>query len=168
MKLSPSSPSFFLLLATTLAITYTTTTAFSPSLGNTHSHSTCLSARKKSDDDQKTPSESHSMEFCPALNEPTGGSVIRLGDADHMAVECILVRSSAVDVIVVDSVAALVPRAELEGGMSDQQMGLQARLMYKALRKITGSLSMSQCSIIFLNQLRSKVGVIYGSRWQFV
>ncbi len=74
-----------------------------------------------------------------------------------------LVRSSAVDVIVVDSVAALVPRAELEGEMSDMQVGLQARLMSKALRKITASLSLSQCTVIFLNQLRSKVGVIYGS-----
>lgn len=74
-----------------------------------------------------------------------------------------LVRSSAVDVIVVDSVAALVPRAELEGDMSDMQVGLQARLMSKALRKITASLSMSRCTVIFLNQLRSKVGVIYGS-----
>jgi recombination protein RecA len=74
-----------------------------------------------------------------------------------------LVRSSAVDVIVVDSVAALVPRAELEGDMSDQNIGLQARLMSKALRKITGSLALSQCTVIFLNQLRSKVGVIYGS-----
>ena len=74
-----------------------------------------------------------------------------------------LVRSSAVDVIVVDSVAALVPRAELEGDMSDSQIGLQARLMSKAMRKITGSLALSQCTIIFINQLRSKVGVIYGS-----
>jgi recombination protein RecA len=68
-----------------------------------------------------------------------------------------LVRSSAVDVIVVDSVAALVPRAELEGDMSDSQIGLQARLMSKAMRKITGSLSASQCTVVFLNQLRSKV-----------
>ena len=74
-----------------------------------------------------------------------------------------LVRSAAVDVIVVDSVAALVPRAELEGDMSDAQIGLQARLMSKAMRKITGSLALSQCTVIFLNQLRSKVGVIYGS-----
>jgi len=74
-----------------------------------------------------------------------------------------LVRSAAVDVIVIDSVAALVPRAELEGDMSDQQIGLQARLMSKAMRKITGSLSQSKCTVIFLNQLRSKVGVIYGS-----
>ena len=74
-----------------------------------------------------------------------------------------LVRSGAVEVIVVDSVAALVPRVELDGDMTDQQIGAQARLMSKALRKITGSLSSSKCSVIFLNQLRSKVGVIYGS-----
>lgn len=67
------------------------------------------------------------------------------------------------DVVVIDSVAALVPRAELEGDMSDAQIGLQARLMSKAMRKITGSLSKSNCCVIFLNQLRSKVGVIYGS-----
>lgn len=74
-----------------------------------------------------------------------------------------LVRSSAVDIIVLDSVAALVPRAELEGDMGDTQMGLQARLMSKALRKITGSLSKSQSIVIFINQLRSKIGVLYGS-----
>mmetsp|Transcript_12799 Transcript_12799/g.37189 ORF Transcript_12799/g.37189 Transcript_12799/m.37189 type:complete len:415 (-) Transcript_12799:188-1432(-) len=86
-------------------------------------------------------------------------------DSGEMALDIVdqLVRSSAVDVIVVDSVAALVPRAELEGDMSDAQIGLQARLMSKAMRKITGSLSLSQCTVIFLNQLRSKVGVIYGS-----
>lgn len=86
-------------------------------------------------------------------------------DCGEMALEIVdqLVRSSAVDVIVVDSVAALVPRAELEGDMSDTQIGLQARLMSKAMRKITGSLALSKCTIIFLNQLRSKIGVIYGS-----
>jgi len=86
-------------------------------------------------------------------------------DCGEMALDIVdkLVRSSAVDVIVVDSVAALVPRAELEGDMSDAQIGLQARLMSKAMRKITGSLALSQCTVIFLNQLRSKVGVIYGS-----
>jgi len=80
-------------------------------------------------------------------------------DSGEMALDVVdkLVRSSAVDVIVVDSVAALVPRAELEGDMSDSQIGLQARLMSKAMRKITGSLSVSQCTVIFLNQLRSKV-----------
>jgi recombination protein RecA len=86
-------------------------------------------------------------------------------DSGEMALDIVdqLVRSSAVDLIVVDSVAALVPRAELEGDMSDQQIGLQARLMSKAMRKITGSLALSQCSVIFLNQLRSKVGVFYGN-----
>lgn len=74
-----------------------------------------------------------------------------------------LVRSSAVDIVVVDSVAALVPRQELEGDMTDQQMGLQARLMSKALRKITGSLSKSQTTVIFINQLRSKIGVMFGN-----
>jgi len=90
------------------------------------------------------------------VSQPDSGEMA-LGIVDQ------LVRSSAVDVIVVDSVAALVPRAELEGDMSDQQIGLQARLMSKAMRKITGSLAMSKCTIIFLNQLRSKVGVIFGS-----
>jgi recombination protein RecA len=82
-----------------------------------------------------------------------------------MALEIVdkLIRSAAVDIIVVDSVAALVPRAELEGEMSDNQMGLQARLMSKALRKITGSLSKSSCTVIFINQLRSKIGVLYGN-----
>jgi len=86
-------------------------------------------------------------------------------DSGEMALDIVdqLVRSAAVDVIVVDSVAALVPRAELEGDMSDMQIGLQARLMSKAMRKITGSLAMSKCTVIFLNQLRSKVGVIFGS-----
>ncbi|KAL9181910.1 hypothetical protein ACHAXT_012253 [Thalassiosira profunda] len=86
-------------------------------------------------------------------------------DSGEMALDVVdqLVRSAAVDVIVVDSVAALVPRAELEGDMADMQVGLQARLMSKAMRKITASLSMSKCTVIFLNQLRSKVGVIYGS-----
>jgi len=86
-------------------------------------------------------------------------------DSGEMALDIVdqLVRSSAVDLIVVDSVAALVPRAELEGDMSDMQIGLQARLMSKALRKICASLSSSGCTVIFLNQLRSKVGVIYGS-----
>ena len=86
-------------------------------------------------------------------------------DSGEMALDVVdqLVRSSAVDVIVVDSVATLVPRSELEGDMSDSQIGLQARLMSKAMRKITGSLALSQCTVIFLNQLRSKVGVIYGS-----
>jgi recombination protein RecA len=86
-------------------------------------------------------------------------------DCGEMALDIVdqLIRSQAVDVVVVDSVAALVPRAELEGDMGDTQMGLQARLMSKALRKITGSLAKSKCTVIFLNQLRSKLGVFFGN-----
>lgn len=74
-----------------------------------------------------------------------------------------LVRSNAIDIIVVDSVAALVPRAEIEGEMGDSHVGLQARLMSQALRKLAGAISKSNCVAIFINQLREKVGVMYGS-----
>eukprot|EP00521_Asterionellopsis_glacialis_P006085 CAMPEP_0195280888 /NCGR_PEP_ID=MMETSP0707-20130614/418_1 /TAXON_ID=33640 /ORGANISM="Asterionellopsis glacialis, Strain CCMP134" /LENGTH=440 /DNA_ID=CAMNT_0040339717 /DNA_START=110 /DNA_END=1432 /DNA_ORIENTATION=+ len=103
--------------------------------------------------------------YAAGLGADVDSLLVSQPDSGEMALDIVdqLVRSSAVDVIVVDSVAALVPRAELEGDMSDAQIGLQARLMSKAMRKITGSLAMSQCTVIFLNQLRSKVGVIYGS-----
>ena len=86
-------------------------------------------------------------------------------DAGEKALEIAdtLVRSGAVDVLVVDSVAALVPRAELEGEMGDSHMGLHARLMSQALRKITGSVSRSKCMLIFLNQIRMKIGVMFGN-----
>ena len=74
-----------------------------------------------------------------------------------------LVRSGAVDIVVVDSVAALVPKAEIEGTMEDQQMGLQARLMSKALRKLTGIIGKTNTTVIFINQLRMKIGVMYGN-----
>ena len=74
-----------------------------------------------------------------------------------------LVRSGAIDVLVVDSVAALTPRAEIEGEMGDNQPGLQARLMSQALRKLTASISRSNCMVIFINQIRMKIGVMYGS-----
>lgn len=74
-----------------------------------------------------------------------------------------LVRSGALDVLVIDSVAALVPKAELEGEMGDAQMGLQARLMSQALRKLTGSISKSKTTVIFINQIRMKIGVFFGS-----
>ena len=74
-----------------------------------------------------------------------------------------LIRSNAVDIIVIDSVAALTPRAEIEGEMGDAQMGLQARLMSQALRKLTAVISKSNCSVIFLNQLRMKIGVMFGN-----
>ncbi len=74
-----------------------------------------------------------------------------------------LIRSGAIDVIVIDSVAALVPKAELEGDMGDSKMGLQARLMSQALRKLTASISKTKCICIFINQLRDKIGIVYGN-----
>jgi recombination protein RecA len=86
-------------------------------------------------------------------------------DAGEQALEIAdtLVRSGAVDVLVVDSVAALTPQAELEGEMGDMQPGMQARLMSKALRKLTGSISKSKCMVIFINQIRMKIGIMFGN-----
>src|SRR6202163_2920687 len=86
-------------------------------------------------------------------------------DTGEQAMEIceILVRSGAVDVVVIDSVAALVPKAEIEGDMGDSHVGLQARLMSQALRKVTGSVARSHCIIMFINQIRMKIGVMFGS-----
>ena len=86
-------------------------------------------------------------------------------DAGEQALEITdtLVRSGAIDLVVIDSVAALVPRAELEGEMGDSHVGLQARLMSQALRKLTASIARSRCSVVFINQIRMKIGVMYGS-----
>lgn len=86
-------------------------------------------------------------------------------DYGEQALEIVetMARSGAVDIIVVDSVAALVPKAEIDGEMSDQQMGLHARLMSKAMRKITGIVNKSKCTIIFINQIREKIGVMFGN-----
>jgi recombination protein RecA len=86
-------------------------------------------------------------------------------DAGEQALEIAdtLVRSGAIDILVVDSVAALVPKAELEGEMGDTHVGLQARLMSQALRKLTGSISRSRCMVIFINQIRMKIGVMFGN-----
>jgi recombination protein RecA len=91
--------------------------------------------------------------------------IISQPDTGEQALEITdtLVRSNAIDVLVIDSVAALVPRAEIEGEMGDSHVGLQARLMSQALRKITGSISRSRCLVIFINQIRMKIGVMYGS-----
>ncbi|MEN3164408.1 recombinase RecA [Tistrella mobilis] len=91
--------------------------------------------------------------------------VISQPDTGEQALEIAdtLVRSGAIDVLVVDSVAALTPKAELEGEMGDSHVGLQARLMSQALRKLTGSISRSRCVVIFINQIRMKIGVMYGS-----
>src|ERR1043166_6405248 len=86
-------------------------------------------------------------------------------DSGEQALEIaeVLIRSGAIDIVVVDSVAALVPRAELEGEMGDAQMGLQARLMSQALRKLTGIVSKSKTCLIFINQIREKIGVMFGN-----
>jgi recombination protein RecA len=86
-------------------------------------------------------------------------------DTGEQALEIceLLVRSNAVDLIVIDSVAALIPRAEIEGEMGDSHMGLQARLMSQALRKLTGCISKSKCTVIFINQIREKIGVMFGN-----
>ena len=86
-------------------------------------------------------------------------------DTGEQALEIVdvLVRSGAIDLVVVDSVAALVPRAEIEGEMGDQHVGLQARLMSQALRKLTGTVSKSNATVIFINQIRMKIGVMFGN-----
>src|ERR1700741_935694 len=86
-------------------------------------------------------------------------------DTGEQALEIceLLVRSNAVDVIVIDSVAALIPRAAIEGEMGDSHVGLQARLMSQALRKLTGAISKSKCTVIFINQIREKIGVMFGN-----
>ncbi|RHY60126.1 hypothetical protein DYB38_012419 [Aphanomyces astaci] len=104
-------------------------------------------------------------DICHCLGVNIDELYVSQPDSGEQALEIAdtLIRSGAVDVVVVDSVAALVPRAELEGEMGDQQIALQARLMSQALRKLTGSLSKSNCMLIFLNQIRQKVGVLFGS-----
>ena len=91
--------------------------------------------------------------------------IVSQPDTGEQALEIVdtLVRSNAIDVLVVDSVAALVPRAEIEGEMGDSHVGLQARLMSQSLRKLTGSINRSKCMVIFINQLRMKIGVMYGN-----
>jgi recombination protein RecA len=103
--------------------------------------------------------------YARKLGVRTEDLLISQPDTGEQALEIceMLVRSSAVDVVVIDSVAALVPRAELEGEMGEPQMGLQARLMSQALRKLTATISKAQCSVIFINQIRMKIGVMFGN-----
>ncbi|GAA4854661.1 recombinase RecA [Actinomycetospora corticicola] len=104
-------------------------------------------------------------EYAKALGVDTDALLVAQPDTGEQALEIMdmLIRSNALDIIVVDSVAALVPRAEIEGDMGDSHVGLQARLMSQALRKITGALNHSGTTAIFINQLREKVGVMFGS-----
>ncbi|MEH1944882.1 MAG: recombinase RecA [Nostoc sp.] len=103
--------------------------------------------------------------YAAALGVDIDNLLISQPDTGESALEIVdqLVRSAAVDIVVIDSVAALVPRAEIEGDMGDAHVGLQARLMSQALRKITGNIGKSGCTVIFINQLRQKIGVTYGS-----
>ncbi len=104
-------------------------------------------------------------EYAKALGVDTDALLVSQPDTGEQALEIadMLVRSGALDLIVIDSVAALVPRAEIEGEMGDSHVGLQARLMSQALRKITGALNNSNTTAIFINQLREKIGVMFGS-----
>ncbi len=104
-------------------------------------------------------------DYARALGVDTDALLISQPDTGEQALEItdMLIRSGAIDIIVIDSVAALVPRAEIEGEMGDSHVGLQARLMSQALRKITGALNQSKTTAIFINQLREKVGVMFGS-----
>jgi recombination protein RecA len=104
-------------------------------------------------------------EYAKALGVDTDALLVSQPDTGEQALEIVdmLVRSGAIEIIVIDSVAALVPRAEIEGEMGDSHVGLQARLMSQALRKITGALSSSNTTAIFINQLREKIGVMFGS-----
>ena len=105
------------------------------------------------------------VHYARNLGVNTDDLLISQPDTGEQALEIteVLVRSGAIDVLVVDSVAALVPRAEIEGEMGDAHMGLQARLMSQALRKLTATISKSRCSVIFINQIRMKIGVMFGN-----
>lgn len=109
----------------------------------------------------------HAMDlnYAKRLNVDTANLLLSQPDFGEQALEIVdtLIRSNALDVIVVDSVAALVPRSEIEGDMGDPQMAMQARLMSQALRKITGAISKSKTCVIFTNQLRSKIGIMFGN-----
>ncbi len=103
--------------------------------------------------------------YAEKLGIDTENLLISQPDSGEQALEITehLIRSGAIDIIVIDSVAALVPKGELEGEMGDSKMGLQARLMSQALRKLTGTISKTKCSCIFINQLREKIGVMFGN-----
>lgn len=103
--------------------------------------------------------------YAAKLGVDVPNTLISQPDSGEQALEIadMLVRSGAVNLLIVDSVAALTPKAELEGDMGDSHMGLQARLMSQALRKLTGSISRSNCTVIFINQLRMKIGVMFGN-----
>jgi recombination protein RecA len=126
-----------------------------------------LQRHKKNGDSCAFIDAEHALDpaYAKKLGVNTDELLISQPDTGEQALEITdsLVRSKAISVLVVDSVAALVPRAEIEGEMGDSHMGLQARLMSQALRKLTGSVSKSNCMVIFINQIRMKIGVMFGS-----
>ena len=105
------------------------------------------------------------VEYARKLGVDVDNLLVSQPDTGEQALEIveILVRSGAVDIVVIDSVAALVPKAEIEGEMGDSHMGLQARLMSQALRKLAGAINRSNCAVVFINQLREKIGVMFGN-----
>ena len=114
---------------------------------------------------ETVPTGSLSLDIALGLGGLPKGRIIAQPDCGEQALEITetMVRSGAVDIVVVDSVAALVPKAEIDGDMGDSHVGLQARLMSQALRKLTAVISKSNCIVIFINQLREKVGVMFGN-----
>lgn len=127
----------------------------------------CVAEAQKSGGNAAFIDVEHALDpvYASALGVDVDSLLVSQPDTGEQALEITesLVRSGAIDVIVVDSVAALVPKAEIEGEMGDSHVGLQARLMSQALRKLAGAISKSNCIAIFINQLREKVGVIYGN-----
>src|SRR5216117_4136226 len=105
------------------------------------------------------------IEYAKKLGVDVDNLLVSQPDTGEQALEIveILVRSGAVDLVAIDSVAALVPKAEIEGEMGDSHMGLQARLMSQALRKLAGAINRSNCAVVFINQLREKIGVMFGN-----
>ncbi len=112
-----------------------------------------------------TPNTRWTLDYAGKLGVNVDDLLVSQPDTGEQALEItdMLVRSNAIDVIIVDSVAALVPKAEIEGEMGDMHVGLQARLMSQALRKITGNIKNANCLVIFINQIRMKIGVMFGS-----
>ncbi|NDK19167.1 MAG: recombinase RecA, partial [Zetaproteobacteria bacterium] len=104
-------------------------------------------------------------DYAKNLGVDTDNLIISQPDNGEQALEITdnLIRSGAIDIVVIDSVAALTPRSEIEGEMGDSKMGLHARLMSQALRKLTGNISKTNCTVIFINQLREKIGVMFGN-----
>lgn len=127
----------------------------------------CIAEAQKADGIAAFIDAEHALDpvYARALGVDVDNLIISQPDTGEQALDIAesLIRSGAIDILVVDSVAALVPKAEIEGDMGDSHVGLQARLMSQALRKLTGSIKKSNCVVIFINQLREKVGVMFGN-----